>query len=114
MAEISSRLKTLRDGLEALREQLAEAEQSAAVERIGALVAELDAIIHDAQAARESAARPLSARVKPAGAERCPLCTIRSLHMVPDKTRPGRGQAGEEEVLWRCLSCGHQVWRTSD
>jgi uncharacterized protein with PIN domain len=112
MAEISSRLKTLRDGLEALREQLAEAEQSTAVERIGALVAELDAIIHDAQAARESAARPLRARVKPTAVERCPLCTIRNLHTVPDMARPGRG--GEEEVLWRCVSCGHQVWRTSD
>jgi uncharacterized protein with PIN domain len=114
MADIGARLKTLRDGLGGLREQLASADQPAAVERIAALIAELEGIIRDAEAARESSARPVRARVKPTGAERCPLCTIRSLHMLPEATRPARGEAGDEEVLWRCLSCGHEVWRSSD
>jgi uncharacterized protein with PIN domain len=114
MAEISSRLETLRDSLDGVRELLVEADQSAAVERIAALIAELERIIHDAETGRESSARPLRARVKPTGAERCPLCTIRSLHMLPETARPARGEAGEEEVLWRCLSCGHEVWRSSD
>jgi uncharacterized membrane protein YccC len=106
MAEIESRLKVLRGGLEALRNQLTETEQTAAVARIGALAAELDAIIRDVQAAREAGGRPLRARVKPTDAERCPLCSIRSLHSVPDMVE-------EEDMLWRCLSCGYEDWRTS-
>jgi DNA-directed RNA polymerase subunit RPC12/RpoP len=107
MAEIESRLKILRDGLKALREQLAKAEHSAAVDQTDALAAELDEIIRDAQAARQSAVRPRRARVKTTDAERCPICSIRSLHPVPDMVE-------EEDMLWRCLSCGYEVWRLED
>jgi uncharacterized protein with PIN domain len=114
MAAIGSRLKSLRDGLGGLRQHLAEAEQPAAVERIEALIAELDAMIHDVQAASELTARQRSARRNPPDVERCPLCAIRSLHMLPETTRPARGESGGEEVLWQCLSCGHELWRSSD
>jgi uncharacterized protein with PIN domain len=105
MSEIASRLESIRDRLAELGEVLDGAQQTDAAERLHSLVAELQEVIRDLPAAPAPAKK---ARRKLPDVERCPRCTIRSLHMIPGEVRAAAD--GTEEVLWRCSSCGHEVW----
>ncbi len=106
MSELASRLESIRDRLVELEAGLDGSQQTDAAERLRSLVAELQDVIGDLAAAPSPAKK---ARRKLPDVEKCPRCTIRSLHMIPDEVRVAAN--GTEEVLWRCSSCGHEVWR---
>jgi len=106
MSEIASRLESIRDRLSELQEGLDGTQQTDTAERLRSLVAELQDVIGDLQA---TPARTRKARRKLPDVEKCPRCTIRSLHIVPEEVRVAAN--GTEEVLWRCSSCGHEIWR---
>jgi len=109
MSEIASRLESIRDRLDELEAGLDGAQQTDAAERLRSLVAELQGVIRDLPAA---AAPAKKARRKLPDVEKCPRCTIRSLRMIPEEVRAVAD--GTEEVLWRCSSCGHELWRKDD
>lgn len=113
MTDIASRLESIRATLSELRGQLAGSDQSAAADRIGSLAAELEAVIGAAKASRPAVGPARKHRAREAAVDKCPRCTIRSLHMVPRETRPAEDGEGEE-VLWRCSSCGFEIWRADD
>jgi hypothetical protein len=113
MTDIASRLESIRTALSGLREQLADAGQSAAADRIGSLTAELSTLIGEAGASRPPPGPTRKHRGREPEVDKCPRCTIRSLHMVPRETRPAEDGEGDE-VLWHCSSCGYEVWRADD
>ncbi len=106
MTAIESRLKRVHSELMDVQAQLAQAGQDAAAQRLLDLAQELEAALHGAE---EPARARRRARVT-SEVERCPLCTIRSLHELPTETRTAKN-TGREEILWRCTSCGHELWR---
>lgn len=113
MTDIASRLASIRDGLTELQEQLAGRqgpEKIEAADRLQVLVDELDDVIQRADA---SMIPPPSMRRrgKQPDVEKCPRCTIRSLHQVAGETRPAEDDSGAEEALWHCSSCGYEMWR---
>jgi DNA-directed RNA polymerase subunit M/transcription elongation factor TFIIS len=113
MTDIASRLESIRATLSELREQLAGSGQSSAADRIGSLADELEAVIGEAKATQPQSGPARKHRAREPDVDKCPRCTIRSLHMVPRETRPAEDGEGEE-VLWHCSSCGYEVWRADD
>jgi DNA-directed RNA polymerase subunit M/transcription elongation factor TFIIS len=113
MTEIASRLETIRARLSELREQLAGSGQSEAADRIASLAAELETVIGEAKALQPPAGPARKHRGREADVDKCPRCTIRSLHMVPRETRPAEDGEGQE-TLWHCSSCGYELWRVDD
>jgi len=109
MSDIASRLESIRDRLAELEEGVGRAQQPDAAERLRSLVAELQGVIRDLPAAAVPAKK---SRRKLPDVEKCPRCTIRSLRMIPEDVRAAAD--GTEEVLWRCSSCGHELWRKDD
>lgn len=107
MSEIASRLEAIRERLVQLEAGLAEANQEEFAERLRALNEELRGAIVGLGGAAGPARK--KARRKLPDVEKCPRCTIRSLHIVPDEVR--QAADGTDEVLWRCSSCGHEVWQ---
>ncbi|HSM27596.1 MAG TPA: hypothetical protein VK855_05765 [Thioalkalivibrio sp.] len=116
MTDIVSRLQSIHARLGELRAFLDGAGQPEPAERIRALQDELDGLIRDAGVA----APPPAAVSAPATAERrrraastvqrCPRCSLRSLHRLEGETRPAESVPGGFDALWRCASCGHEVW----
>lgn len=103
MSKIASRLESIRDRLAELEAVLDAAHQNDAAKRLRFLVAELQDVIGDLPAPTRKTRRKLP------DVEKCPRCTIRSLHIIPEEVRVAAD--GVEQVLWRCSSCGHEVWR---
>ncbi len=108
MSDIASRLESIRDQLAEVATQLAGASQTEAAGRLQSLAGELERLIADLPQP-PSPQRSRKARRKLPDVEKCPRCTIRSLHIVPEEVRTGSD--GADEVLWSCASCGHEVWR---
>lgn len=108
MSDIASRLESIRDQLAEVATQLAGASQTEAAGRLQSLAGELERLIADLPQP-PSPQRSRKARRKLPDVEKCPRCTIRSLHIVPEEVRTGGD--GADEVLWSCASCGHEVWR---
>lgn len=120
MTDIVSRLQSIHARLGELRAFLDGAGQPEPAARIRAVQDELDGLMRDAGAA----ARPPAAPSTPAAAavtaerrrraasavQRCPRCSLRSLHRVEGETRPAEAVPGGVDALWRCASCGHEVW----
>jgi hypothetical protein len=118
MTDIVSRLQSIHASLGELRAFLDGAGQPEPAERIRALQDEVDGLMRDAGAA----APPPAAISPPAPAtaerrrraasavQRCPRCSLRSLHRVEGETRPAEAVPGGVDALWRCASCGHEVW----
>ena len=111
MTDMVARLESIRERLNALGDQPA-ADATAAAGRIKALVDELDQVILEAKGARPAPDPGRRARRRQPEVEKCPRCTIRSLHMVPDQTRPAQHGSDGEETLWLCSSCGYETWRS--
>ncbi|AHE99912.1 hypothetical protein [Thioalkalivibrio paradoxus] len=108
MTDIASRLQPIRAGLADLQRELTEVGQPSLAQRAQDLLRELDALTDIPDAAPRPARRPKSAHRRDE-VEKCPRCTIRSLHPVPDQVREGTD--GAEEMLWHCSSCGFEEWR---
>lgn len=108
MSDIASRLKSIRDQLAEVATQLAGTSQTEAAGRLQSLAGELERAIAGVEPPA-SPQRSRKVRRKLPDVEKCPRCTIRSLHIVPEEVRTGAD--GAEEVLWSCASCGHEVWR---
>jgi uncharacterized protein with PIN domain len=106
MSDIASRLESIRDRLSELEAKLLGTEQAEAGERLRALAADLQDVIRDLPVASTPA---IKSRRKLPDVEKCPRCAIRSLHMIPDEIRAAAD--GTDDVLWRCSSCGHEIWR---
>jgi uncharacterized protein with PIN domain len=106
MSDTASRLESIRDRLAALEAVLDGAQQTEAIERLRALVADLQDVITDLQLVPAPVQK---SRRKLPDVEKCPRCAIRSLNMVPEEVRTTAD--GTEAVLWRCSSCGYEVWR---
>ncbi|MFO8002612.1 hypothetical protein [Thioalkalivibrio sp.] len=117
MTDIASRLESIRDALTQLQEQLAGPEgpeQVGAGDRLQALIDELDDVIRKSDASMIPPPSKRRRRGKEPVVEKCPRCTIRSLHMVAGETRPAEDGSGAEEALWHCSSCGYEIWRIND
>jgi hypothetical protein len=120
MTDIVSRLQSIHARLGELRAFLDGAGQPEPAERIRALQDELDGLMRDAGAAAPPPAATSPPAPAPATAEqrrraastvqRCPRCSLRSLHRVEGETRPAESVPGGFDALWRCASCGHEVW----
>jgi len=111
MTDIVARLESVRERLSVLADQPI-AEPAATADRIRLLVDELDQLIFEAKGARPAPDPGRRAGRKQPDVEKCPRCTLRSLHMVPDQTRPAQHGADGEETLWLCSSCGYETWRS--
>ncbi len=109
MTDIASRLESIRDRIAELGSEMDRAQHSDAAERLRSLAAELQGAIGDLP---PPPAPVRKARRKLPDVEKCPRCTIRSLHIIPEEVRVAAD--GTEEVLWRCSSCGHDLWRRDD
>lgn len=107
MSDMASRLESIRDRLAAVAAELAGSSQTGAAGRLQSLAGELERVIADLKPSPSQRSR--RARRRLPDVEKCPRCTIRSLRIEPEEVRTGTG--GFEEVLWRCASCGHEVWR---
>ncbi|TVP86951.1 MAG: hypothetical protein EA347_08500 [Thioalkalivibrio sp.] len=108
MSDMASRLESIRDQLAEVATQLAGSAQTEAAGRLQSLAGEMERVIADLQ--EPSSPQPSrKVRRKLPDVEKCPRCTIRSLHIVPEEVRTGAD--GADEVLWHCASCGHEVWR---
>jgi erythromycin esterase-like protein len=120
MTDIVSRLQSMHGRLGELRAFLDGAGQPEPAGRIRALQDELDDLIRDAGAAAAASAPAAMSAPAPATAERrrraastvqrCPRCSLRSLHRVEGETRPAESVPGGFDAFWRCASCGHEVW----
>jgi hypothetical protein len=118
MTDIVSRLQSIHARLGELRAFLDGAGQPEPAERIRALQDELDGLMHDAGAAAPPPAAisppaPATAEQRRRAAstvQRCPRCSLRSLHRLEGETRPAESVPGGFDALWRCASCGHEVW----
>ncbi len=111
MTDMVSRLQSIHRRLGELRAFLDGAGQQEPAERIRALQDEIDALKRDADA--EAAPTPAAAqrRVRAASVvQRCPRCTIRSLRRVEGNTQPAQSVSDGSDGLWRCASCGYEVW----
>jgi hypothetical protein len=111
MTDIGSRLEAIRDGLTELQQQLDGPEQASALDRLRILIDELDAVIAKAEHPMTPPAPKRTKRGRQPDVEKCPRCTIRSLHLVAGETRPAEDGSGAEEALWHCVSCGYEIWR---
>jgi hypothetical protein len=116
MTDIVSRLQSIHGRLGELRAFLDGAGQEESAERVRALQDELDGLMRDAGT---SAPAPVPAtatataerrRRAASAVQRCPRCSLRSLHRVEGQTRPAQLVPGGVDALWRCASCGHEVW----
>ena len=114
MTDIASRLASIRAGLTELQQQLDGPAQAGALDRLRTLIDELDAVIGKAGAQMTPPAPKRTKRGKQPDVEKCPRCTIRSLHMVAGDTRPAEDGSDAEDALWHCSSCGYEVWRPDD
>jgi DNA-directed RNA polymerase subunit RPC12/RpoP len=118
MTDIVSRLQSIHARLGELRAFLDGAGQPEPAERIRALQDELDGLMRDTGRAAPppaaiSAPAPATAerrRRAASAVQRCPRCSLRSLHRVEGETRPAEAVPGGVDALWRCASCGHEVW----
>lgn len=108
MTDMASRLESIRDRLAAVAAEMAGSSQTGAAGRLQSLAGELERVVADLKEPL-FAQRSRKARRRLPDVERCPRCTIRSLRIVPDEVHTRAD--GIEEVLWRCTSCGHEVWR---
>jgi hypothetical protein len=113
MNDLLPKLKSLRDELDALRQELAHHAPAAAMERLDAVARGLNALIRETGAGPAAAGQAPGSRPPPADVEKCPRCNIRSLHMLPGKARAAEDGSGTE-VPWHCTSCGHEEWRPRD
>jgi len=109
MTDIMARLQSIHRRLGELRVELDGAGQQEAAERVRALQAELDVLTRESSL---SAAPTQQRRMRAAPpVQRCPRCAIRSLHRVEGESRPAQSfSGGVVDALWRCASCGHEVW----
>ncbi|AGA34873.1 hypothetical protein TVNIR_3236 [Thioalkalivibrio nitratireducens DSM 14787] len=108
MTDIASRLRPIRAGLADLQRELTEAGQPSLAQRAQDLLRELDTLTGSSGSVPRPARRRKPARRRDE-VEKCPRCTIRSLHPVPEQVREGAD--GAEEILWHCSSCGFEEWR---
>lgn len=113
MNDLLPKLKSLRDELDALREELAQDGPAAAIARLDAVAGGLDALIRETGAGHAAAGHAPGSRPPPTDVEKCPRCNIRSLHLLPGKARPAEDGSGAE-APWHCTSCGHEEWRPLD
>jgi len=110
MTDIVSRLRSIHGRLGELRVLLDAAGQQELAERVRALQEEVDVLMRDSVAASPAPAMA-QRRVRAAAAvQRCPRCTIRSLRRVEGETRSAESVPGGVDGLWRCASCGHEIW----
>jgi len=112
MTDIVSRLQSIHRRLGELRAFLDGAGQQESAERVRALQDELDGLMRDAVTAAPVPAPATAERRRRAASavQRCPRCSLRSLHRVEGETRPAQLVPGGVDALWRCASCGHEVW----
>ena len=112
MTDIVSRLQSIHGRLGELRAFLDGAGQEELAERARALQDELDGLMRDAGTAAPAPAPATAERRRRAASavQRCPRCSLRSLHRVEGQTRPAQLVPGGVDALWRCASCGHEVW----
>ncbi len=111
MTDMVSRLQSIHQRLGELRAFLDGAGQQEPAERIRELQDEIDALKGVAETEAAPAPAAAQRRVRTASAvQRCPRCTIRSLHRVEGKTRPAQSVSDGVDGFWRCASCGYEVW----
>ncbi|MCE8004023.1 hypothetical protein [Billgrantia ethanolica] len=110
MADIASRLDSVRKSIERLAELAAPAQAEEARRLADTLEAQLDNLV------REVAAHPADQALNdlprsPRHEEiRCPVCSLRSFTYQKGTLRRSADSRSGLEALYHCLSCGHEAW----
>ncbi len=107
VSDIVSTLGSALEKLARLEQQLGEADP----ETLRGLAGELRADLEKARtrASAQHQAHGPAQRRGPSSRDdkvyKCPVCTLRSFRAADDQAQ---GQAGEDSILYRCSSCGHE------
>lgn len=116
MADITSRLEAVKEGIRKLA-NLAGTEQAEPARQLAAkLGADLDRVAAEAAAQPSPPATPEKAPpLAPRHEEiRCPICSLRSFTYQRGTVRESADASTGFEAFYRCLSCGHQAWHEAD
>ncbi|ACL71407.1 hypothetical protein Tgr7_0309 [Thioalkalivibrio sulfidiphilus HL-EbGr7] len=109
MSDITTRLMSLKDGIEELAALAARDQADAARRLVATLNASIDQAIRDATGSQDIAeSKPKRMPVPRDPVEKCPRCTLRSFTFQKNTAREAEGGY---EALYRCSSCGHEDWR---
>ncbi|WP_104202928.1 hypothetical protein [Billgrantia saliphila] len=113
MADIASRLRSIKDGVTQLARLAAPDQNDAARQLAETLGRELDRVIDDATdntfTSPDDATPPLPSAPRHTTL-RCPVCSLRSFTYRPGTVREAHDSATGFEALYHCLSCGHEAW----
>lgn len=110
MADIASRLTSIKGRLTELA-NLADNDRAEAAHQLATqLIAELDQIIAEASPPSGDSTGSQATPPRPPrhDVERCPICSLRSLTFQKGTFRQ---RNGGYEAFYRCLSCAHEEWR---
>lgn len=112
MADITSRLEAVKEGIRKLS-KLAGDEQAEAARQLAAkLGADLDRVA--AETSAQPSTTPLSKKAPPLVPRheetRCPICSLRSFTYQKGTIRESVDSDTGFEAFYHCLSCGHEAW----
>ncbi|AMD02262.1 hypothetical protein [Halomonas chromatireducens] len=112
MADTTSRLDAIKEGIRKLA-NLAGGEQAEAARQLAAkLSADVDALAPEVAAQPPAPPRPgKGPAITPLHGEiRCPVCALRSFTYQKGTMRESADANTGFEAFYHCLSCGHQAW----
>ncbi|RDB42914.1 hypothetical protein DU490_10320 [Halomonas sp. DQ26W] len=115
MADITSRLEAVKEGIRMLA-NLAEGEQAEAARQLAAkLGADLDHVAAEATAQPKTPISPIKAPpLAPRHVDiRCPVCSLRTFTFQKGMMRESIDSDTGFEAFYHCLSCGHEAWLES-
>lgn len=107
MSEQKVPVREIIEALESLEKSLQERQDDDLLRRLGTIVQQLRAY----SPVSEDQPSQSSVRMRVPPVEKCPRCTLRSLHAEVQQQRVAPDRPAGREMLWHCSSCGHEVWR---
>ncbi|MFC3284503.1 hypothetical protein [Litchfieldella rifensis] len=112
MADITPRLKSVKEGITKLV-KLAGNDQAEAARKLGKeLTEELDQAMEEASSLQDDTVRPQPAppRAPRNEVERCPVCSLRTFTFQKGTIRECADCESGFEALYHCLTCEHEGW----
>ena len=112
MADITPRLKRVKEQITELA-KLADSDQAEAARRLAdELNAELDLALkeHSATPVETPPRRSAPPRAPSDDVARCPVCSLRSFRFQKGSIRESTSPEGGYEGFYRCGSCAHEAW----
>lgn len=116
MADITPRLKSVKEGITKLA-KLADSDQAEAARKLGEeLNEELDQAMKEVSSLQGNTGSPQPAppRTPRNEVERCPVCSLRTFTFQKGTIRECADGESGFEALYHCLTCAHEGWREID